>query len=306
MAEYKPQQPFPLAHRPTALAPEAGERRVLSTRSGELDFSRRTLIMGILNVTPDSFYDGGRRLDPVNAITHGVAMAASGADIIDIGGESSRPGAQPVAEHEELERVLPVLQGLRREVGVPISIDTYKSKIARAALDAGADMVNDISALRFDPEMTALLTAEKVPVILMHMQGTPRTMQRQPHYEDVVREVRDFLANQLYEATDAGITPETVILDPGIGFGKTVEHNLQLLRGLPVIAALAQTLLVGVSRKTFIGKILNLDADDRLEGTLAAGVAAVLGGANILRVHDVAETCKAVRIADAIRFGVTH
>jgi dihydropteroate synthase len=291
----------------TGFAPlSGGERKTLRTRHGEIDFTRRTLVMGILNVTPDSFYDGGRRLDPAKATADGAAMVAGGADMIDIGGESTRPGAQPVSEEEELARVLPVVSGLRREVGVPISIDTYRSKIARAALDAGADIVNDISALRFDPVMTALVAAEQVPVILMHMQGTPRTMQLEPRYDDVAREVRDFLAMQLYEAMDAGIAPEAIILDPGIGFGKTLEHNLQLLHGLPMLAALAQPLLVGVSRKTFIGKILNLDPDDRLEGSLAAGVAAVLGGANILRVHDVLQTIRAVRVADAIRFGLAQ
>ncbi len=254
MADYKPQN---LSASLTGFMPRTGgEPKVLRTRHGELDFTRRTLIMGILNVTPDSFFDGGRRFDPSKAIADGVAMAASGADIIDIGGESTRPGAQPVTEEEELARVLPVVSGLRREIGVPISIDTYKAKIAGAALDAGADIVNDISALRFDPSMTPLVVVEKVPVVLMHMQGTPRTMQKEPKYDDVTREVRDFLAQQLYEALDAGIAPEAVILDPGIGFGKSLEHNLQLLRGLPMLAALAQPLLVGVSRKTFIGKIL--------------------------------------------------
>ncbi len=262
--------------------------------------------MGILNVTPDSFYDGGRRVDPAEAIADGVVMAARGADIIDIGGESTRPGAQSVSEDEELARVLPVVAGLRRAVPVPISIDTYKSKIARAALGAGADIVNDISALRFDPAMASLIAAEKVPVILMHMQGTPRTMQQEPQYEDVAREVRDFLAMQLYEAMEAGIVPDSIILDPGIGFGKTLEHNLLLLRGLPMFAALGQPLMVGVSRKTFIGKILEIGPDDRLEGSLAAGTVAVLGGANILRVHDVPETCRAIRVADAIRFGLAQ
>jgi dihydropteroate synthase len=262
--------------------------------------------MGILNVTPDSFYGGSRRPDPSKAIADGTAMAANGADIIDVGGESSRPGALPVSEEEELARILPVVRGLRREISVPISVDTYKSAVARAALEAGADIVNDISALRFDAAMTSLLASEQVPVVLMHMQGTPRTMQAEPHYGDVTREVRDFLAAQLYEAMDAGIAPELIILDPGIGFGKTIEHNLRLLRGLSALAALGQPLLIGVSRKAFIGKILDLDADQRLEGSLAAAVAAVLAGANIVRVHDVGETCKAVRVADAIRFGFSQ
>ena len=289
------------------LIPSAAQSSgALKTRHGDIDFAGRTAIMAVLNVTPDSFYDGGRRLDADQAITAGVAMAASGADIIDIGGESTRPGAAAVSEAEELGRVLPVIRGLRKEVRLPISIDTYKSAVARAALDAGADIVNDISALRFDPAMAALVAQEKVPVILMHMQGTPRTMQTDPEYADVVREVRDFLAAQLYEAMDGGISPEAIVIDPGIGFGKTLDHNLQLLRGLPVLAALGQPLLVGVSRKTFIGKILNLEPDQRLEGSLAAAVAAVLAGANLLRVHDVGETARAVRVADALRFGASQ
>ena len=287
---------------PLSTVPSA-EGRCLLTRHGKLEFGRRTLIMGIVNVTPDSFFDGGRRLDPAKAVADAVAMASSGADIIDIGGESTRPGARPVSQKEELARVLPVVRGMRRELSVPISIDTYKAAIARAALDDGADIINDISALRFDPTMISLVAEQKVPVVLMHMQGTPQTMQQEPHYGDVVREVRDFLATQLYATMDAGVAPEAIILDPGIGFGKTIEHNLKLLRGLSVLAALGQPLLVGVSRKAFIGKILNSPPDERLEGSVAAAVAAALAGANILRVHDVAETCRAIKIADAIRFG---
>jgi dihydropteroate synthase len=307
MADRKPQELSVTFNRFAPLSPSSsGERRSLSTRHGQLDFTRRTLVMGILNVTPDSFYGGSRRPDPAKAIADGAAMVASGADIIDIGGESTRPGAHPVTEEEELARVLPVVRGLRREVAGPISIDTYKSNIARAALDDGADIVNDISALRFDPAMVSLVATEQVPLVLMHMQGTPQTMQVEPHYDDVTREVRDFLAGQMYEAMDAGVAPEAIILDPGIGFGKTIEHNLQILRGLPVLAALGQPLLVGVSRKAFIGKILGLEPVDRLEGSLAAAVAADLSGANIVRVHDVAETCKAIRVADAIRFGLSQ
>jgi dihydropteroate synthase len=293
----------PLAPMVPALS---AEHRLLSTRHGELDFTRRTLIMGIVNVTPDSFYDGGRRFDVGQAVAHGLALAASGADIIDIGGESSRPGADPVSAGDELARVIPVIENLRKQSAVPISIDTYKAQVASAALDAGADIVNDISALRFDSAMTSVIAQEKVPVILMHMRGTPRTMQAEPRYQDVVREVRDFLAAQLYEAMDAGVAPQAIVIDPGIGFGKNLEHNLQLLRGLPALAALGQPVLVGVSRKAFIGKILNLEPDQRLEGSLAAAVAAVLAGANILRVHDVAESAKVACIADAIRFGMTQ
>jgi dihydropteroate synthase len=284
-------------------APPSLQRKSIATRHGDLDLSRRTLVMGILNVTPDSFYDGGRRQDPRRAIADGVAMVESGAAILDIGGESSRPGARPVDVDEELARVMPVVRGLRREVTVPISIDTYKSAVALAALDSGADIVNDISGLRFDAAMTALVARQQVPVVVMHMQGTPRTMQLEPRYGDVVEEVKNFLAAQVRRALEAGINSENVIIDPGIGFGKTLAHNLELLRRLPVLEALGYPLLVGASRKAFIGKIINADAQDRLEGSVAAAVAAVLGGAHILRVHDVKETVRAVRIADALRYG---
>ena len=287
------------------LLPTAGQaNRELKTRHGRIDFARRTAVMAVLNVTPDSFFDGGRHFDAGRAIAAGMAMAEAGAEIIDIGGESSRPGAEPVSQADELARVIPVIQGLRRQCALPISIDSYKEPVARAALDAGADIVNDISALGFDAAMASMVAHEKVPVVLMHMRGTPRTMQADPQYADVVREVRDFLAERLYDAMDVGIGADSIVLDPGIGFGKTVEHNLQLLRGLGILGALGQPLLVGVSRKAFIGTILGLEADQRLEGSLAAAVAAVFGGANIIRVHDVAETCRAVRVADALRFGL--
>jgi dihydropteroate synthase len=260
--------------------------------------------MGIVNVTPDSFYDGGKRLDTARAAADGFEMIESGAEILDIGGESTRPGAQPVSLDEELRRVLPVIGELRKGSSVPISVDTSKEAVARAALDAGADIVNDISALRFDPAMTALVAREGVPVILMHMQGVPRTMQREPHYQDVIREVRDFLAERIRAAKQAGIAQEQIIIDPGIGFGKTLAHNLALLKNLQLLNSLGQPLLVGVSRKAFIGNILNAAGpEDRLEGSVAAAVSAALSGANILRVHDVSETVRAFRVIDAIRFG---
>lgn len=265
---------------------------------------RRTLLMGIINVTPDSFYDGGKRFDPAKAVADGIRLVEAGADMIDIGGESTRPGAPPVSAEEELQRVLPVVQGLRRTVKVPISIDTYKARVARAALTAGADIVNDISALRFDPEMAVLVATERVPVVLMHMQGTPQTMQAEPRYSNVLGEVQDFLEARVGVALEAGVERDNIILDPGIGFGKTLDHNLILLRGLPVLASMGYPLLVGASRKTFIGKILDAKPDERLEGSLAAAVVAVLGGAHIIRAHDVKETCRAVRVADAIRFGM--
>jgi len=304
MGDHNPPHITPLTSRFMTLPrAAAGSRGFLSTRHGKLDFSRRTVVMGILNITPDSFYDGGRREDPSQAIADGAAMVEDGAEILDVGGESTRPGARPVAAEEELARVLPVLRGLRREVKVPISIDTYKSKVAQAALDAGADVVNDISALRFDAEMISVIAREQVPVVLMHMLGTPRTMQAEPHYGDVVGEVSAFLAAQADKAVESGVAADAVIIDPGIGFGKTLDHNLELLRSLPVLAALGHPLLVGASRKAFIGKILNAEPGDRLDGSLAAAVAAVLGGANILRVHDVKETVRAARIGDALRYG---
>ena len=260
--------------------------------------------MGIVNVTPDSFYDGGKRFDTARAAADGFEMIKSGAEILDIGGESTRPGAQPVSVDEESRRVLPVIRELRKGSSVPVSVDTYKEAVARAALDAGADIVNDISALRFGSAMTALVAREGVPVILMHMQGVPRTMQREPHYQDVVREVRDFLAERVRAAKQAGIAQEQIIIDPGIGFGKTLAHNLALLKNLQLLNSLGQPLLVGVSRKAFIGNILNAAGpEERLEGSVAAAVSAALSGANILRVHDVSETVRAFRVIDAIRFG---
>jgi dihydropteroate synthase len=283
-----------------------GAGYTLQTRHGAIDMTRRTMLMGVLNITPDSFFDGGRRIDPDKAIADGLSMVQAGADVLDIGGESTRPGAQPVSAEQEQERVLPVIRGLRRATTVPISIDTYKAQVAKAALDDGADIVNDISALRFDPEMASLVAAARVPVVLMHMQGTPRTMQTEPRYADVVGEVRDFLASRVDHAVSHGIQREQIVIDPGIGFGKNLDHNLALLSNLPALAAIGQPLLVGASRKTFIGKVLNLDPNDRLEGSLAAAVAAVLAGANIIRAHDVKESRRAISIADAIRFGVAE
>ncbi len=259
--------------------------------------------MGVLNVTPDSFSDGGRYFDTGKAVAHGVELAHDGADIIDIGGESTRPAARSVSTEEEIGRVIPVVRGLRRAVSIPLSIDTYKAQVARAALDEGADVVNDISALRFDPGMISLVVAEKVPVVLMHMQGSPRTMQENPHYRDVLEDVKGFLLSRIHFALEAGVGPEEIIIDPGIGFGKNLDHNLTLLRGLPALASLGQPLLVGPSRKTFLGKILEAAPEDRLEGSLAAAVAAVLAGANMIRIHDVREARRAIQIADALRFG---
>lgn len=281
----------------------SGSGWVIETRHGALDARRRTLLMGVINVTPDSFYDGGKRLDPDTAVADGLELVEAGADMIDVGGESTRPGAKTVSLDEEMQRVLPVIRGLRRNVNTPISIDTYKAQVAKAALLEGADVVNDISALRFDPQMALLVAVEKVPIVLMHMQGTPQTMQAEPRYQNVLREVRDFLTARVRFAIEAGVERGNIIIDPGIGFGKTLDHNLTLLAGLETFASVGQPLLVGASRKTFIGKLLGLEPQERLEGSLAAAIAAVFGGAHILRVHDVKETRRAIRVADAIRFG---
>jgi dihydropteroate synthase len=292
---------------PDDRAPSADSRCAsIATRHGTIQLARRTAVMGILNVTPDSFYDGGRRPDADTAVADAMAMVEAGADIIDIGGESTRPGASPVPLDEELARVLPIIISLRRLTQMPISIDTYKSGIAKVALAEGADIVNDISALTFDSGMVDLVAAEKVPVVLMHMQGTPRTMQLAPDYGDVVAEVRDYLARRVEFAVERGVERDKIIIDPGIGFGKTLEHNLALLRGLPALARVGQPLLVGVSRKGFIGKLLDAVPDERLEGSLAAAVAVVLAGAHVIRVHDVKATRMAIRVADAIRFGVSE
>lgn len=281
-------------------------RRILSTRHGAIDMSRRTLLMGVLNVTPDSFSDGGKYIDANAAIARGTELALEGADIIDVGGESTRPGAGPVSAQEEKERVLPVIRGLRQALSIPLSIDTYKAEVARAALEEGADIINDISALRFDPAMSSLVARAKIPVVLMHMQGIPRTMQQKPSYQDVLEEVKNFLIRRIQFARNSGVDLDRIIVDPGIGFGKELEHNLALLRGLSILASLGCPLLVGPSRKTFIGKLLEAAPDDRLEGSLAAAVAAVLGGANIIRMHDVREARRVLRIVDAIRFGTSE
>ncbi len=257
-------------------------------------------VMGIVNVTPDSFSDGGRYLDADAAIAHGLELAAQGAAIIDVGGESTRPGAEPVTETEELRRVVPVIEALRAALpDTRISVDTCKAAVARAALDAGAEIVNDVTALRGDPEMAALVAERGVTVCLMHMQGEPRTMQDDPHYDDVVGEVAQFLAERLAAAVAAGVAAERVILDPGIGFGKTVDHNLELLHRLDELVALGRPLLIGTSRKSFLGRLTGREVDDRLAGTIATNVIAFERGARIFRVHDVGSVHDALTVAAA-------
>lgn len=260
-------------------------------------------VMGIVNVTPDSFSDGGLYLDPAKAIEHGRELVAQGADWLDIGGESTRPGSEEgVSLEEELERVMPVVEALAGSdgPGVPVSIDTSKAEVARRAVEAGAEMINDVTALRGDPEMPAVCAESGAEVCLMHMLGEPRTMQEDPHYDDVVEEVRDFLAERMAVAIGEGVPEEKLVLDPGIGFGKTLEHNLSLIRGLPEIAELGRPLLVGPSRKTFIGEVSGSDTDDRLAGTIAACLAAAERGAGILRVHDVGPIRQALAVSGAI------
>jgi dihydropteroate synthase len=254
--------------------------------------------MGVVNVTPDSFSDGGRYLDAQAAIARGEELLRDGAEILDVGGESTRPGAEPVGEAEELRRVVPVIVALAREGTV--SIDTSKAAVAAAAIDAGATMLNDVTALRGDPEMATLCAERGVGVVLMHMPGSPRTMQDNPSYDDVVDDVKAFLAARVEHAIGAGIAEEQLWLDPGIGFGKTLEHNLELLRRLGELRELGRPLVIGASRKSFIGKVDGSAVDERIGGSLASAVLAAAEGADVLRVHDVTETAQALAVTSAI------
>ena len=255
--------------------------------------------MGILNVTPDSFSDGGEYFDTDLAVARGQRMVDEGADFIDIGGESSRPGSDPITEEEELRRVLPVIERLAQEVSIPLSIDTYKSNVALKALDAGAQIVNDISGATFDPAMAEVVKQFDACVVLMHMQGRPKTMQQEPTYDDVVEQVSTFLLEQARKMRVYGIG--RIILDPGIGFGKSVEHNVVLIKELHRLVHLGYPVMVGPSRKSFIGKLLDAPVQNRLEGTAAAVTASILQGANIVRVHDVKEMKRVAIVADALK-----
>jgi len=259
----------------------------------------RPRLMGVVNVTPDSFSDGGLYLDPDAAVGHGDELARAGAAILDVGGESTRPGAEEVSEAEELRRVVPVITGLAGG-GTDISVDTSKATVAEAALDAGAAIVNDVTALRGDGEMAALCADRGATVVLMHMLGSPRTMQENPVYGDVVDEVKAFLADRIEAAVAAGVAEQRIWLDPGIGFGKTAAHNLELLRRLGELRELGRPLVIGTSRKSFIGRVDGSDAGERLGGTIASSVLAAAEGAEVLRVHDVAEVGQAMAVATAI------
>ncbi|MDT8325280.1 MAG: dihydropteroate synthase [Bacteroidota bacterium] len=273
----------------------------LRLRERTLDFSRGTHLMGILNVTPDSFSDGGTFDRAESALAHALRMEEEGAVIIDVGGESTRPGAPPVPAEEEIARVIPVIEMLRARSDVPISVDTRKADVAAAAVAAGADMLNDVTALRGDDRMRAIVAAHDLPVVLMHMQGDPATMQQRPRYRDVVAEVLAFFRERIAFCRSQGVS--RVIVDPGIGFGKNLQHNLALLRALPRFRDLGCPLLVGTSRKSFIGQITGLPVGDRLAGSIASNVHAALRGAHILRVHDVAAMRAALDVIDAIEHG---
>jgi len=266
--------------------------------------SRQALIMGVLNITPDSFSDGGKFFTADKAIDQGLRMVAEGADIIDVGGESTRPGAEPVAAEEELRRVIPVIEKLRASINIPISIDTSKAEVARAAIQAGASIVNDVTGGRADEGLLPLIAETNSAFIIMHMQGTPRTMQNQPLYSDVVSEISDFFRQQYARAIGYNIDPMAIALDPGIGFGKTLEHNLDLLAQLEQLRAHDRPIVVGVSRKSFLGKLINSpEMSDRLAPALALTSLLRARGADVLRVHDVRENVSALRVTEAILRG---
>jgi dihydropteroate synthase len=274
----------------------------ITTGNKTIAFGTRPLIMGILNLTPDSFSDGGRFTNDASLSGQIKGMLESGADIIDVGGESTRPYAEPVAEDEELSRVLPAIFRIRAMHGsIPISIDTTKAEVARQALNAGADIINDVSALRFDPDMIRVAVAHEVPVILMHMRKSPKDMQDEPVYDDVVREINDFLAERISWASEQGLDRQRIIVDPGLGFGKTVAHNLTILKHLSAFKSLGCPLLVGHSRKGFIGKTLDLKTEERDLATALISFHCATQGADILRVHEVEKSMQAVRLHAAIR-----
>ena len=276
------------------------KRFELRCRGGDLQLGERTLVMGVLNVTPDSFSDGGLFLEPSKAIEHGLLMAEQGADIIDVGGESSRPGADAVSLDEELGRVIPVIAGLASRLEIPISVDTYKAQVAERAIEAGAQIINDISGLSFDPQMSAVAARFDTPLIIMHIKGNPRTMQQAPSYDDVMGEIIASLCKGIERAEQYGVDPHQVIVDPGIGFGKRVQDNLLILNRLDELAVLERPILIGTSRKSFIGAVLNQAVDQRVIGTLATVAVSVLKGAHIVRVHDVPAIRQTAAMVDAI------
>jgi dihydropteroate synthase len=278
----------------------------LRLRSRTLLLGQRTLIMGVLNITPDSFSDGGKFLDLESAVTHALQLEKDGADIVDVGGESTRPGAAPISVEEEIRRIVQAIRILSGKLKIPISVDTRRAEVAKAALDAGAEIVNDVSALRTDPHLAAVARSARAPLILMYMRGTPQTMQRAPFSRNILRDVKAELRDSLARAGRAHISKTQIVLDPGIGFGKTFEQNFELLAKLPELARLGCPIMVGTSRKSFLGKALaapegsSVPAEERLLGTAATVTASILGGAHIVRVHEVAEMVRVARVADHI------
>lgn len=276
----------------------------LAFKNYTFDFSQRTYIMGILNVTPDSFSDGGMYFDKDKAVEQALRMQEEGADIIDIGGESTRPGAEKISAKEEITRVVPVIETLSNKIKIPISIDTYKSAVAEEAVLSGASIINDISGLRFDPEMPHVAARHNVPVVIMHIKGTPKNMNKNPSYKALIPEVIDYLREGIEIARNAGIADDKIVIDPGIGFGKTLEHNLEIIKKLDEFSGLEKPILIGPSRKSFIGRILgDLPVTERLEGTAAAIAISIFNGANIIRAHDVKEMVRVAKVADRIKQG---
>ena len=270
-----------------------------------LSIEKQSLIMGILNVTPDSFSDGGKYLEKNNAINHALAMIDNGADIIDVGGESTRPFSDPVSLDEEISRVIPVIEGIRKESDVCISIDTTKAEVATAALNSGASLINDVSAMEVDPLMVDVALKFDCPIIIMHMKGNPKSMQDNPHYESLISDIKDYLQERVDFIVSKGINSKKIVIDPGIGFGKTVENNFEIINNLNHFTKMGLPVMLGASRKSFIGISLDLPEEDRLEGSLAANIIGLQNGAKIFRVHDVAETNKAFVIANKI-FNSNH
>jgi dihydropteroate synthase len=273
----------------------------LKIRNTEFDLTKRTYLIGILNITPDSFSDGGKYFNTESAINRAEQIEAEGADLIDIGAESTRPGSESITPKEELKRLVPVLKVVRKRLKIPISVDTYKSEVAKAVLQEGADMINDISGLNFDKNMVEVIAKSNVPCIIMHIKGKPKNMQKNPHYEDTMAEIYDYIEHSLNKAQSAGINLKKTIIDPGIGFGKRLEDNYTILRRLSELKGLGRPIAVGPSRKSFIGLTLNLPVNERLEGTLAACVMAIINGANFLRVHDMKSVKRAAVMTDVLK-----
>lgn len=275
------------------------------TNQGIIDLKDKPLIMGIVNVTPDSFSDGGKYYDQTTASEHALRLVDDGADILDIGGESTRPGAKLISEQEEIRRVIPVIRQIKKQSNIPVSIDTSKSIVAHAALEEGANIVNDISALRFDDKMAEVISSSGAAVILMHMLGTPKTMQVNIHYDSLLKDIKGFLLEKVKYLEESGVERDKILIDPGIGFGKTVEHNLEIIRNIPYFTETGYPVVIGASRKSFIGKVLDLDVEQRVEGTLAVDAYCTINDVDIIRTHDVEKTKRVVNMTKRIHTAQT-